>query len=65
MSEKRKRLKLDPDLTDGEHFTIHDDPNEVLLGLIEDWMADNRAGATIEIKLVEMTDEECAALPDI
>ena len=61
-AEKRKRLKLDPDLTDGEHRTIHDEPNDVLMSMLRDWMDNAMPGEAIKIELVAMTDEEERAL---
>ncbi len=60
-----KRLKLDPDLFDGESKTVHDHPDGVLLGLIRTWMDESEPGATIVIELIEMTDKEAEALPEV
>lgn len=62
---KKKRLALDPDLADGQHWTIHDEPNQVLVEVIKAWMEEAVDGDEITIRLVEMTDSEAARLPDI
>lgn len=62
---KRPRLKLDPNLADGQHWTIHDEPDAALLELLRLWMSSATVGESIEIELVEMTDSEVEALPDI
>ena len=67
MDEKRKRLKLDPDLADGQHWTVYD-PDEKRSPLEEQlraWLEEARPGETLTIEAVEMTDAEVEALPDI
>jgi hypothetical protein len=63
-TETRPRLKLDPDLADGQHWTIGE-PDAGLLELIRMWMASSQPGDSFTIALVMMTDAEVAALPDI
>lgn len=61
----KRRLKLDPNLADGQHWTIHDRPDATLMELIQLWMDEATVGESIEITLVEKTDAEVEALPDI
>jgi hypothetical protein len=62
--EKKRRLKLDPDLVDGEHWTISD-VDAQLLESLRVWMSEASVGDSVTIELVAMTDEEVKALPDI
>jgi hypothetical protein len=62
---KRMRLKLDPDLADGEHWTIHDKPDSTLIELIQAWMNESAPGDEITIGIVSMSDREADELPDI
>lgn len=61
----KRRLKLDPNLVDGHHWAIHDEPDATLMEIIRLWMDEALAGERIEIELVEMTDAEVQDLPDI
>ena len=61
----RKRLLLDPDLTDGQHPTVHDRPDAGLLQLMSTWMQDAQAGDEITIGVVEMSDAEADSLPEV
>jgi len=63
--EKRKRLRLDPDLADGQHWTVHTTPDDALVELFRMWMEQAEPGESVTITLVEMTDAEVEALPDI
>jgi len=65
--EPRLRLKLDPDLADGFHWTIHDEPDAVLMQNIKTWMENAVVGDDFTIELVSMTDAEVEveALPDV
>jgi hypothetical protein len=61
---KRMRLKLSPELADGDHFAIVTNPKQVVDNLVE-FMEGCEVGTTATITLVEMTDAEVDALPDI
>jgi hypothetical protein len=61
---KVKRLKLDADLSDGQHWTITDRPGRDLIESIGEWMQSADPGDTVTIEVVEMTDAEVAALPE-
>lgn len=61
----RKRLSLDPDLTDGHHRCIHDVSDRVLMELITLWAESSEPGAEFTIKLIEMSDEEFSRLEDV
>ena len=63
--EPKKRLKLDPDLADGQHSTIHDKPDGALMEAIALWMESSEPGDSFTIELVEMTDAQADALPEI
>jgi hypothetical protein len=51
-------------LADGEHWTVADNGASAAESL-DMWMADAEPGDEVTIKLVEMSDKEVAALPDI
>ena len=58
-------LRLDPHLTDGQHWAIHDKPDAALLELIRTWADEAEPGESITITLVARTPSEVAALPDL
>lgn len=66
---KRKYILLPPELTDGQHTTIHrkgGDWDPTVLGeTLEQWLADAAPGDTIELEVVEFTDEQVEAMPEI
>ena len=64
-AQAKPRLKLDPDLGDGFHWTIHDTPDAVLLESIRTWMENAVPGDSFTVELIVMTDEEVNALPDV
>jgi hypothetical protein len=64
MKIRRKRILLDPNLGDGETWTVIDDPT-LLPDLIETWVRTERPGARITIGLVALSDEEIEALPSV
>jgi len=59
---KRRRLKLSPELTDGDHFAIVTSYRDIDLSA---FMGGAEVGQTATITLVEMTDAEVEALSDI
>ena len=61
-AQPKKRLKLDPDLADGCHWTIADNAEQVTESL-QLWMDEAAPGDSISIKLVKTTDDEVAELP--
>jgi len=61
MQTKKLRLKLSPELGDGVSYTIVDSISDVS-ERIEEFMYEQSIGAKATIELVEMTDEEVAAL---
>jgi len=68
MGEKKRRFKLSAELVDGDHWTILDRPEDVLQ-MVQAWCEERLtyggAGESCSIDVVEMIDEEVAALPEI
>ena len=58
---KRRRLKLSPELADGDHFAIVTDPKVDL----SEFLHGGEVGWRGTVEIVEMTDAEVEALPDI
>lgn len=59
-------VKLSPELTDGEHWTPVDRKTPFLDAISMWWDAfHDDVGAHFEIEVIEMTQEEVDALPDI
>lgn len=58
------RYKLPPEMSDGQHWAIVDDPAAVIEG-VKAWLAEATGGEQITIKTCMMTDEEADALPPI
>jgi len=65
MAVPTKRLSLDPNLTDGTYRTIHDKPDDALLELITLWMEGAEPGEEFTISLVEMSQADADALPQV
>lgn len=59
-------FKLSPELVDGEHWTPTDDI-KVVLDSVRAWCEDfnDCVGESFEIEVIEMTEAEFEALPDI
>lgn len=68
-SMKRKYIKLPPELADGQSCTFHRVGEEfeakTLGESLEQWLDDEDPGASIKLTVVEMTDAEWEALPEI
>lgn len=72
-SEKRRYLKLPPEMGDGQHWTVHkldrmdEHSARELSGIIHAWAHDTEAkpGDSFTIGVVAMTPEEVEALPDV
>jgi hypothetical protein len=66
---KRKYIKLPPELYDGQHSTFHREGKEwspTVLGLsLEEWLCQEQPGAQLTLEIVEMTDEEHEAIPEM
>ena len=60
-----KRLKLDPCLTDGTNYAIHDKVDASLMGLLRAWLDEGQEGESITIEIVRMTDYEAEELPSL
>jgi len=60
------RLKLSPELSDGEHWTVVDTP-EALFDAIRVWWDEmkDQPGEGFQVETVDMSDAEVAALPSI
>jgi hypothetical protein len=59
------RFKVSPELVDGDHWSVFDTIEEVI-ELIREWKANEPAeGENFSVEVVEMSDEEVAALPEI
>jgi hypothetical protein len=60
------RFKLSPELADGQHWTVCDTLDQ-LLDTIRAWHEGGgaEAGESFTIDVVEMSDAEVAALPEI
>ena len=72
MSDRKKlRMKLSPELADGDHWTIADTPEELLHAVTAWWgemstgLHDNVIGESFTVEVISMTDEEVKALPDV
>lgn len=66
---KKLRYKLSPELGDGDHWIVVDTKEQVLDVVVE-WCLWNNPekgmkGDGFEVELIEMSDEEVAALPEI
>lgn len=59
------RFKLSPELADGEHWVIVDTPEEVCEAVRLWCQEEDCVGAHMEVKTVEMSQEEVDALPDM
>ena len=73
MSDKKLRMKLSPELADGDHWTIADTPAE-LLNAVTVWWEEmgmsvgphsNLVGESFTVEVLSMTDAEVEALPDV
>jgi len=60
------RFKLSPELVDGDHWTVVDTIRQ-LCDYIELWDQESQkfVGEGFAVEVVEMSDEEVAALPEI
>lgn len=69
MSTKRKYLVIPPELVDDSHSTIidleHANAGQALLHTFQPFLESASPGETVSIGIVEMTDEEVAAMPEI
>lgn len=63
---KKPYFKLSPELADGEHWVPMDNIDTVL-EYVKEWCADckDSIGESFTIEVIEMTDAEIEALPDI
>lgn len=67
LSAGKLRYKLSPELSDGCHSTIVDNPQAVLEA-VKDWCKEAKyygEGESFTVEIVKMTDEEVAKLPYI
>lgn len=66
MSESKPRIKLSPELYDGQHWTYVDTPREAL-DAIKAWFTEfgEIDGERFDVEIVELTDQEVEALPDV
>jgi hypothetical protein len=67
---KKKYIRVPPELGDGDHYTFVDHTEHgcgVLGELLWGWLSgcDPEVGETVELSVIEMTDEEVAAIPEI
>jgi hypothetical protein len=59
------RYKVSPELADGDHWSVFDTLEEVI-EIIREWKANEPAeGESFTVELVEMSQEEVDALPEI
>jgi hypothetical protein len=62
------RFKLNPELGDGEHYTIMDNWQDVV-DIVANWLIDGKDAGYAEnpasIEIVNMTDAEVAALEEV
>lgn len=61
----KKRLRLPPELCDGDHTCTCDLRHANLPDSIADWFDGAEVGDSVTISVVEMTDEEFERLPTI
>jgi len=66
IGEKKVWFKLCPELCDGEHWTIADSPRIVAEAVLA-WCREfkNEVGEEITIEVIEMTQAEVDAMPEI
>lgn len=63
----KERYKLSEELVDGVHWTVVDSPDEVV-SAVKEWAENEKISKTGDgffVEIVNMTDEEIDALPDI
>jgi len=62
---KKPRLKLSPELVDGDHWTPVDTVEE-MIEAIRQWYGDlgQDVGEGFQVEVVAMSDDEIAVLPD-
>ncbi len=60
------RFKISPALVDGDHWSIIDD-RKVLIDIIDEWCKnpEGREGECFRVRIVNMSDEKVAALPEL
>lgn len=61
---RMRRLRLDPDMVDGEHWTVSD-VDATFIENMRTWMAEAEVGDEVTLRLIEMSDAEVKALPEI
>ena len=60
-----KRYQLSPELVDGQHWTVVDTKEEICEA-VKEWCNEYRSvGESFSVCVVDMTDEEVEALPDV
>jgi len=62
-----KYFRISPELVDGDHWSVlNADTLDGLFSCIRDWYEDDPyVGDSFTIEVIEMTDEEVEALPEI
>ena len=68
MSEKKRYLKLHENLGDGQHETLiaaDDDGYRTLAESMEAWAEEALPGESVSVEIVEMTEAEHDALPEV
>lgn len=61
--EKKRRYRLPPSLADGDHYIIVD-TKEAVLSAMKAWL-DEEFDEYALVRVVEMTDAEVEALPEL
>lgn len=59
------RFKVSPELVDGDHWTVFDRIDQVIEAITEWAKNEPMEGDDFQVEVVEMSDEEVAALPEI
>lgn len=62
-----KMLKVPPEWADGSSWTVLSlsDAEEYASRLLSEWLEEAEPGESVELEVVEMSEEEIDALPDL
>lgn len=64
-NEKKRYIKVPPELVDGQNWTVMEPDSQDLLRTLSDWAENGDVGDGADLEIVEMTQEQIDALPDI